>query len=67
MADALAAGLGVALLPESVAAAIGPHLAFRVLEGLDIRLHTAIATTAGVLRPRVERFLAGGTSSAWDM
>jgi len=61
MADQAAAGLGVALLPESMAAAAGPHLAFRVLDGLDLRLQVAIATKTGKLRPGVERFLATGS------
>jgi DNA-binding transcriptional LysR family regulator len=58
MVNQAAAGLGVALVPASLAASTAPHVVFLPVEGLELTLQTAIATAAGPVRPAVARFLA---------
>jgi DNA-binding transcriptional LysR family regulator len=58
MVNQAAAGLGVALVPASLAASTAPHMLFLPVEGLDLTLQTAIATAPGKLRPAVAGFLA---------
>ncbi len=57
MAAEAAAGLGIALVPETLRDSFGGGIVFRPLTDLDWRLQTAIATTAGQRRPAVVRFL----------
>lgn len=57
MLDQAASGLGVAIVPETLAKA-QENLVFRHVKGLDVTLQTAIATAGEPTRPAVLRFLA---------
>jgi DNA-binding transcriptional LysR family regulator len=58
MVNQAAAGLGVALVPETLAAGNAAHVVFRTVEDLTLHLHTAIATADREVRPAVAQFLA---------
>jgi len=62
MLDQAAAGLGVALVPETLSRSAHDQLVFRPVAGLDIRLQTAIATTGEPMKPVVTRFMATAAS-----
>lgn len=61
MLDQAASGLGVALVPQSLAGS-HPQLVFRRIEDLEVKLQTAIATAGEPTRPAVIRFLATAMS-----
>jgi DNA-binding transcriptional LysR family regulator len=52
------AGLGIALVPVSLAAGSSAKAVFKPILDLDLQLHTAIATAGQPQRPAVQRFLA---------
>jgi len=52
------AGLGVALVPASLAAGSSARAVFKPVMDLDLQLYTAIATAGEPKRPAVTRFLA---------
>ena len=57
MATEASAGLGVALLPESMSQRFGTDLVFRPVPDIDYVLETALVTRSTPLRPAVARFL----------
>lgn len=61
MLDQAASGLGVALVPGSLAGT-HPQLVFRPIEDLDVKLQTSIATAGEPTRPAVIQFLATAIS-----
>ena len=58
MINQAAAGLGVALAPETLVHSTAPHVVFLPVVDLPLRLQTAIATLEAPMRPAVARFLA---------
>jgi DNA-binding transcriptional LysR family regulator len=57
MAAGAIAGLGIALLPQSLRRSFAADLIFKPLSGLDYTLETALATKAKPWRPAVARFV----------
>ncbi len=61
----VSAGLGVALVPESMQAFTRPHLALRPLRGSDVTLRLALARRVGDPSPLVRQF-AESALAAYD-
>ncbi|QHD06942.1 LysR family transcriptional regulator [Pseudomonas sp. R76] len=57
MLDMAASALGVAFVPHSMKGLGNANLVFRVVDDLNVKLETAIATGAEPIRPAVSRFL----------
>ncbi len=59
----VAAGIGVALVPESMQRIAQPHVAYRRLRGSDVRLRLGLAVRAGERSPLVARFTAAAQAA----